>query len=292
MIRGEPLVTYIVDAMAVGQVAGVPVAVTAGTGWALRVQDLRTGAARELIGHYSGFSAIALGEVDGGSVAVSGHDDGAILIWSLDNDPRASVLMVAPEEVTAIAFAGEIGWLTLTKGGNLFLWHQAPGTEFIARGDPLEVKEEMPPSPRPEHSTAADAIILQERRARVSIPFILLLAGFIAALARGIADRQAASVLIFGALAALTVWRWVLAIRGRGRLEIAGDAITHVGRRGRPVALNRQQGGMLRVIRQGSPVWGSTRWLTIQGTAPRIPLNLFKLSEVRRACTARGWQFQ
>jgi hypothetical protein len=41
-----------------------------------------------------------------------------------------------------------------------------------------------------------------------------------------------------------------------------------------------------------APLWGNTRYLTIQGTKTRIPLGLYKLSQVREACTAKGWQFQ
>jgi hypothetical protein len=37
--------------------------------------------------------------------------------------------------------------------------------------------------------------------------------------------------------------------------------------------------------------WGNTRYLTIQGTATRISLSLYRLSEVHAACTARGWRF-
>jgi hypothetical protein len=32
--------------------------------------------------------------------------------------------------------------------------------------------------------------------------------------------------------------------------------------------------------------------IPIQGTKARIPLGLYKLSQVREACTAKGWQFQ
>jgi len=150
----------------------------------------------------------------------------------------------------------------------------------------------MPASPGPEPRAAADAIVLRERKTWVSIPFLLMPAVFIAALARGIAQRQVAAVVIFGVLAALTIWVWVMVVRQCGRLEIAGDAITYVGGKGRTVALNRQQGDVLWVVRQGSPVWGATWSLTIQGTAKLIPLNWFKLSEVRQACTARGWQLR
>ena len=150
----------------------------------------------------------------------------------------------------------------------------------------------MPASPGPEPHAAADAIVLRERKTWVSIPFLLMPAVFIAALARGIAQRQVAAVVIFGVLAALTIWVWVMVVRQCGRLEIAGDAVTYVGGRGRTVTLNRQQGDVLRMVRRGSPVWGATRSLTIQGTAKLIPLNWFKLSEVRQACTARGWQLR
>ena len=98
---------------------------------------------------------------------------------------------------------------------------------------------------------------------------------------------------IFGALAALTIWLWVLVIRRCGHLDIAADAITLVAGRGRTMAiLNRQQGDLLRVGGSASQQSGNTRYLTIEGTATRIPLGLDKLKEVRQACTAKGWRFQ
>lgn len=137
---------------------------------------------------------------------------------------------------------------------------------------------------------AADAIILRQRRTWASSPFVLLLVVFIPALARGLVQRQLVAVVIFGALAALSIWLWVLVIRRCGRLDIAADAITFVSGRGTTVALNRQQGDLLQVGGSASAQWGNTR--TIQGTATRIPLGLYKLNEVRQACTARGWHFQ
>lgn len=99
-------------------------------------------------------------------------------------------------------------------------------------------------------------------------------------------------MVIFGALAALTIWLWVLVIRRCGHLDIVADAITFVSGRGTTVALNRQQGDLLQVGGSASAQWGNTRYLTIQGTAMRIPLGLYKLDEVRQACTAKGWHFQ
>jgi hypothetical protein len=58
------------------------------------------------------------------------------------------------------------------------------------------------------------------------------------------------------------------------------------------VALTREQGNLLYVGGSAAPLWGNTRYLTIQGTKTRIPLGLYKLSQVREACTAKGWQFQ
>jgi hypothetical protein len=55
---------------------------------------------------------------------------------------------------------------------------------------------------------------------------------FIPALARGLFQRQLVAVVIFGALAALTIWLWILVIRRCGRLDIAADAITFVSGRG------------------------------------------------------------
>jgi hypothetical protein len=151
----------------------------------------------------------------------------------------------------------------------------------------------MPPSPRPELHPAADAIILRQRRAWASSPFVLLLVVFIPALARGLFQRQLVAVVIFGVLAAAAIWLWIVVIRRCGRLDVAADSITFVNGRGRTVAaLNRQQGDVLQVAGSASAQWGNTRYLTIQGTAKRIPLGLFKLSQVRQACTAKGWHFQ
>ena len=48
---------------------------------------------------------------------------------------------------------------------------------------------------------------------------------------------------------------------------------------------------MLRVVEMGAPRF-PRRCLAAQGTSAVIPINLFKLSELRQACAASGWQFQ
>jgi hypothetical protein len=141
-----------------------------------------------------------------------------------------------------------------------------------------------------------DPVILQESRLWLSVLFGGLLAVLILALVRGMAGAQTAGgrvtvAVIFGAAAVLAAWAWVVVIRRRGHLEITGQAITYAGGKGQPVTLSRQQGDVLRVVARGAPRY-SARCLTIQGTSTVIPLSFFfRLSQVRQACTARGWQF-
>lgn len=142
------------------------------------------------------------------------------------------------------------------------------------------------------NSATADAIILPQRRAWASTPFVLALVAFAPAFARGLVHRQLVAVVIFAALTGLTIWLWVVAIRRCGSLNITADAITLVNARGTRAALNRQQGDLLHVGGSAWAQWGNTRYLKIHGTATHIPLGLFRLSEVRQACTAKGWHFQ
>jgi hypothetical protein len=101
--------------------------------------------------------------------------------------------------------------------------------------------------PHDQLGAGADPIILQESRLLPNVLFGGLLAVFVLALGRGLAEAQTAGGrvavgVIFGAAAALTAWAWVVVIRRRGRLEITGQAITYAGRKGgQPVTLARQQ---------------------------------------------------
>jgi hypothetical protein len=155
----------------------------------------------------------------------------------------------------------------------------------------VAVRDSVPPSPRPGPPIAPDVIILRQHRAVASSPFVFALVAFLPALVQGLVERQWVATVIFGALAALTIWLWIGVLRRCGHLDIAADAITSVSGRGRTVALNREQGD-LKVGGSASAQWGNTRYLTIEGTGTRIPLGLYKLSQVREACTAKGWHFQ
>jgi len=114
------------------------------------------------------------------------------------------------------------------------------------------------------------AIILRESRLWTNVPFGGL---FALALARGTAGAQTT-----GGLVAVS-----------GRLEVNVKEITYVDGKGKTVTLPRQQGELLRVVEMGAPRF-PRRCLTARGTSTVIPMKLFKLSEVRRACLAKGWQ--
>ena len=149
------------------------------------------------------------------------------------------------------------------------------------------------PDDRPGAGT--DPVIVQESRLSFSVLFGGLLAVFVLALVRGLAGAQTAGgrvgvAVICGVGAVLAAWAWAVVIRRRGHLEITGQAITYAGGKGRPVTLSREQGDVLRVVARGAPRYPA-RCLTIQGTSTVIPLGFFRLSEVRQACAARGWQF-
>ena len=124
--RGKPLHGHssVVSAVAIGQIHGTPVAVTGSWDSTVRLWDLRAGTeiGKPLRGHTSRVTVVATGEVDGTPLAVSGDSYGQVRLWTLDSDPAASCSLEALSEVRHIAFADQLGWLTLTANGSLFLW--------------------------------------------------------------------------------------------------------------------------------------------------------------------------
>ena len=113
-----------ISAVAIGKVDSAPVAVAGGPDGMLQVWDLRTWTPRgkPLRGSSGKISAVALGEVNGTPVLVSGDDKGMISTLPLEPPQGVSMRLNAPAAITAIAFAGQIGWLTSTMDGSLFMW--------------------------------------------------------------------------------------------------------------------------------------------------------------------------
>ena len=77
--------TGLVNAVAVGELDGRPVAVSGGADGTVRVSDLASGtpAGDPLTGHAGWVRAVAVGELDGRPVVVSGGDDGTVRVWDL-----------------------------------------------------------------------------------------------------------------------------------------------------------------------------------------------------------------
>jgi hypothetical protein len=150
--------------------------------------------------------------------------------------------------------------------------------------------------PRDQLAAGENAIIIREGRVGPNVLYGGLFVVVVLALVRGLTGAQTAAgrvavAVVFGALTALTAWLWVTMIRRRGHLEVTSQAITYSDGNRPPLTLSRQQGDVLSVVATGS-VRFRTRSLTAQGTSTRIPMAFFKLSQVRQACTAMGWQVQ
>ncbi len=89
---------------------------------------------------------------------------------------------------------------------------------------------------------------------------------------------------------ALVVRQRIAIVRRRSRLEISRATISYVSSRNDPLVLSRHAGGRLRIV----PV-GSARYrrpgLTLDGSDLVLPLSLFSVREVKRACQSKDWEF-
>ena len=135
------------EAIAVGEVDGTPVAVTVGHG-RVRVWDLRTGKARrrQLRSHTTWVAkgigwwatAVAVGKLDSVPVAVTGHLDGRIRVWDLrTGKAHGKPLRAHTGYVEAVAVGEVDGTPVAVTGGMdsaVRVWDLRTGT---ARGNPL-----------------------------------------------------------------------------------------------------------------------------------------------------------
>ena len=128
-----------VNAVAVGELDGSPIAVSGGDDGTVRIWDLATGAQRgePLTGHDDAVYAVAFGELDGSPIAVSGGDDGTVRIWDLATGAqRGEPLTGHDSAVYAVAF-GELDGspIAITGGcdGTVRIWDLAIGAK---RGEP------------------------------------------------------------------------------------------------------------------------------------------------------------
>lgn len=145
------------------------------------------------------------------------------------------------------------------------------------------------------HAVPGDAIVVRQSRAQRDGLFGGLAAVFVVALWRGYTGAQTpggrVAVVVFCGLvlAGLTVL-WVRYARRPSRLEIASQVITYVDPSGKQRLLTSAPGSELAFTTLGSGRY-RTRALTIRGSGSVIPLPFFSVRQVRRECTARGWQF-
>jgi hypothetical protein len=140
-----------------------------------------------------------------------------------------------------------------------------------------------------------DAIVVRQSRAQRDGLFGGLAAVFVVALWRGYTGAQtsagrAAMVVFTGLVLAGLTFLWVRYARRPSRLEITSQVITYVDPQGERRTLTGAPGSELVFTTLGSGRYRS-RALTVRGSGTVIPLPFFSTREVRRQCTARGWQF-
>ncbi len=161
--RGEPLTghTRPVKALALGEVDGCPVAVSGGGDGLVRVWDLRAGTARgesftahspdvgglpmeqvakmpELVA-MAGVTALAIGELDGCPVAVSGGGDGLVRVWDLRAGTKRGEPLTGHTYDVAAVTVGELDGTPVAVtsdgvDGTVRIWDLRAGR---ARGGPL-----------------------------------------------------------------------------------------------------------------------------------------------------------
>jgi tetratricopeptide (TPR) repeat protein len=122
-----------VTTVAVGEVDGQPVAITASDDHSVRVWDLTTAALRhELTGHTDAVNAVAATELDGRPVAITVSDDGTAGVWDLTTGALRHRLTGHTDMVTTVAVA-EVERrpvaITASDDGTVRVWDLTTGAQ-------------------------------------------------------------------------------------------------------------------------------------------------------------------
>ncbi|MFI5588378.1 caspase family protein [Amycolatopsis sp. NPDC051758] len=152
-----------VNAMAVSEVDGRAVAVTASNDRTVRVWHLDDGSERTTFaGHTEPVNVVAVAEVGGRPVAVSVSDDGAVRVWHLDDgSERTSTSTDHTDWAVAVAVAevdGRPVAVSVSDDGAVRVWHLDDGSEratFAGHPDSVNVVAVAEVSGRPVAVTAS-----------------------------------------------------------------------------------------------------------------------------------------
>lgn len=123
--------------------------------------------------------------------------------------------------------------------------------------------------------------------------FLVVVFGALAV--RIFAGSPATSAVVAGiivmALIAVFIGGWIRLLLHPTQLTISDSAITFTGMKGELTTLTRQPGAELVLVLTGGWRYRQLK-LTVNGTGPAIPLNMYDKKQVRRVCEALGWQFR
>ena len=125
----------------------------------------------------------------------------------------------------------------------------------------------------------------------------ILTLAFLAALIRGVTGAMTtggriAAGILFGALAAVVVFRWFWEVRHPGRLEVSTSTVRFVSGSGKVATqeISRSAGDQLQFVGRGAGRYVSLA-LQQPASGTTLSLGMFDRKPVRRACEANGWRF-
>ena len=258
-----------VDAVAVGERQGRPVAVSGGGDGTVRVWDLESGAPAlgPLTGHDGAVRAVAVGERQGRPVAVSGGGDGTVRVWDLESGtPALGPLTGHDGAVRAVAVGERQGRPVIISGGGdgtVRVWDLESGAPALG---PLTGGGVTAVAVGERHGQPVIASGSWDNTVRVwdlesGAPALGPLTGHDGAVrAVAVGERQGRPVIISGGDdGTVRVWDLESGTPALGPLTGGGVTAVAVGeRQGRPVAVSGGDDGTVRVwdLESGRPALG------------------------------------